>query len=53
MEKKFYKGGCITIDGRMDEPEWASAQEHTGFRQAKAHGFGRPSPVATSFKILP
>ncbi len=53
MEKKLYKGGCITVDGRMDEPEWASAQEYGGFRQSKAHGFGRPSPVDTTFKILP
>ena len=31
MEKKLFDPATITIDGRMDEPQWAEVQEQTGF----------------------
>jgi len=52
MEKKFYSKDCITLDGRMDEPVWETAEEYTGFRRLSARS---KAPVAaqTVFKVLP
>lgn len=49
MEENKY--GMI-IDGKMNEAQWANAEEHTGFRSLATRG-GQPVPVQTSFKILP
>ena len=52
METKLYDSKQITLDGLMDEPVWASAQEHTGFKGFIAQG-GKPAAAQTAFKILP
>ena len=31
MEKKLFDPATITVDGRMDEPQWAEVAEQTGF----------------------
>ncbi len=48
MEENKYS---MMIDGKMDEPLWAKAEEHTGFRSLATRG-GQPVPVQTSFKVL-
>ena len=55
MEKKLFKGGCITIDGRMDEPIWDSVEAHGGFTTTRYQGKGenKPDEVETYFKIIP
>ena len=52
MEKKLFDPATITIDGRMDEPQWAEVQEQTGFYLLKRQ---TPTldPAQTFFKILP
>lgn len=52
MEKKFFDPAAITLDGRMDEPQWAEVQEQTGFYLLKKQ---TPTldPAQTFFKILP
>ena len=52
METKLFDPALITIDGRMDEPQWAEVQEQTGFYLLKRQ---KPTldPAQTSFKILP
>ena len=52
MEKKLFDPTVITIDGRMDEPQWAEVQEQTGFYLLKTQ---TPTldPAQTFFKILP
>ncbi len=52
LGKKLYTKGCITLDGRMDEPVWDEAQEFTGFRSLK-NVDGSLVSEQTSFKILP
>ena len=52
LGNKLYKKGCVTIDGRMDEPVWAEAEEFAGFRRPEAQG-AVPADRQTSFKILP
>lgn len=55
MEKKLFRSGCITLDGRMDEPEWELAQTISDFTTIRVDGGGenRPASVDTAFKILP
>ena len=52
MEKKIFDPATITIDGRMDEPQWAEVSEQTGFYLLKTQ---TPTldRAQTSFKILP
>ena len=52
MEQKLYDSKLITLDGRLDEPVWDAAEEHTGFKTFKAQG-SKPAFLDTSFKILP
>ncbi|MBQ8360056.1 MAG: hypothetical protein IJX37_09190 [Oscillospiraceae bacterium] len=52
MESKLFEKNCITLDGRLDEPVWATAKEYTGFSASKAAGGGVPAEQ-TFFKILP
>ncbi len=42
----------IVLDGKMDEPIWQTAEEHTGFRTLNSQG-GELRPWQTFFKILP
>ena len=41
----------VTLDGRLDEAVWNSAEEHTGFCRSRYAGED-PAPVKTSFRIL-
>ena len=52
LGKKIFEAGCVAIDGRMDEPVWAEAEEFTGFRRPEAQG-AVLAERQTSFKILP
>lgn len=52
METKLYDKNCITLDGRLDEPVWKTAQAYTGFKYLKDGG-GSPAPVETTFHVLP
>ena len=52
MESKFFPKDCITLDGRMDEPVWASVQEHTGFKRLGTAN-EVPAERQTFFKIIP
>ena len=52
METKLYDKNAITLDGRLDEAVWASAEEHTGFFRPALAG-GAPVPVKSAFRILP
>jgi len=52
MDKKFFDPAAITIDGRMDEPQWASVPERTGFYLLKTQT-PKLASAQTSFKILP
>ncbi len=52
MEIKLFDSAAITIDGRMDEPQWAEVQEQTDFYLLKTQ---TPTldPARSTFKILP
>ena len=52
LGNKLFEKGCVTVDGRMDEPVWAEAEEFTGFRRPEAQG-AVLADRQTSFKILP
>jgi len=52
METKLYEKNCITVDGRLDEAVWETAQEHTGFKTLKCKG-AIPAAAQAIFKILP
>ena len=52
METKLYDKNCITLDGRLDEAVWETAEVHTGFKKLKAAG-GEPAPVQAFFRVLP
>lgn len=52
METKLYDKNCITLDGRLDEAVWATAQEYTGFKKLQDCG-GEKAPMKTTFRILP
>ena len=41
----------IVIDGRLDEPAWATATEYKDFKAMKSGG-AKPIPVGSSFRIL-
>jgi hypothetical protein len=45
------RSGPITIDGKLDEPAWASAQEGSGFIQTDPEP-GQPATVATRVRVL-
>ena len=52
MEQKKYNG-CITLDGRMDEPIWAEAPEYSDFKISSSGMLGTPATKnLTSFKYL-
>ena len=51
MERKKHDS-CITLDGRLDEAVWETAQAHTGFRTLGKSG-GKLVGAQTIFKILP
>ena len=51
MEEKMNRYG-IVLDGRMDEPVWATLEEQTGFKELGCHG-GRLVEQQTFFKVLP
>jgi len=52
METKLYDKNCITIDGKLDEAVWQTAEAHTGFKKLKSHG-GAPAEAQATFYILP
>lgn len=52
MEVKLYDKNMITLDGRLDEPAWETAEAYSGFQKLKAGG-GGPAPVDAIFRILP
>ena len=52
METKLYDKNCITLDGKLDEAVWESAQTYSGFQKLKSGG-GGPAPVDAIFRILP
>jgi len=51
MEKMCDKN-CITLDGRLDEAVWETAEAHTGFKTLGKSG-GKLVGAQTIFKILP
>ncbi len=54
MENKFFEKGCVTIDGRLDDPIWDSVEAQGGFTMTRYHGNGenKPSPQETYFKMI-
>ena len=52
LDSKLFEAGCVTIDGRLDEPVWQEAKEFTGFTTPEASG-GKLVEKQTTFKILP
>ena len=44
--------GAITIDGKLDEPEWQAAKEYGNFKSLKS-SVKKSAPAQTSFKIIP
>ena len=52
METKLYEKNCITVDGRLDEAVWETAQKHTGFKHLQSRGAALASAQAT-FYVLP
>ncbi len=52
METKLYDKNCITLDGKLDEAVWQTAEAHTGFKALKSRG-GAPEEAQTTFYILP
>ena len=42
LGNKLFEKGCVTIDGRMDEPVWQEVETFTGFKALEAN----PSPNA-------
>ena len=42
----------MTVDGKLDEPEWAQAQVFTDFHETEPFTQAVP-PLATELKILP
>lgn len=52
METKLYDKNCITLDGRLDEAIWETAEAYTGFKKLKAGG-GDLAPVQATFRVLP
>ena len=54
MENKFFEKGCVTIDGRLDDPIWESVEAQGSFTMTRYHGNGenKPSPQETYFKMI-
>lgn len=52
MEKKLYDKNAITLDGRLDEAIWETAEAHTGFKKLKCRG-ATTAPAQATFRILP
>ncbi len=52
LGNKIFERGCVTVDGRMDEPVWQEAQAFTNFKALEANG-GHIVEQQTCFKILP
>ncbi|MBQ8358841.1 MAG: hypothetical protein IJX37_02835 [Oscillospiraceae bacterium] len=52
MENKLYDKNCITLDGRLDEPVWETAEAYTGFKKLVSRG-ATPAPAQATFRILP
>lgn len=52
METKLYDKNCITIDGKLDEAVWESAESYTGFKRLMCRG-GNPAAAQATFYILP
>ena len=52
MATKLYDKNCITLDGRLDEEVWQTAEAYTGFKRLKSHG-GAPAEAQATFYILP
>ena len=50
MELKKYDN-CVTIDGRLDEPVWDTAEVYSGLKTFRGQN-SQPIPVETTFKIL-
>ena len=44
--------GAITIDGKLDEPEWQAAKEYGNFKSLKS-SVAKSAPAQTTFKIIP
>ena len=45
-----YNSNIITLDGRLDEAVWSTAEEHSDFVKIAVSG-GGPAAVQTSFKV--
>jgi len=52
METKLYDKNCITVDGRLDEAVWATAEAYTGFKKLESRG-ATPAAAQATFYILP
>ncbi|HEY4245111.1 MAG TPA: DUF5916 domain-containing protein [Kofleriaceae bacterium] len=49
--KAVRRTGSITIDGKLDEPAWAAAPQHTGFSQRFPKDQAKPT-YETTFAVL-
>lgn len=52
MELKLYDKNCITVDGKLDEAVWKTAEAHTGFKKLQARG-GALAAAQATFYFLP